>query len=213
MKRLSLFTVLVGLVLALSSGCASLQTRPSIERSAEIKMVVIQEKVGDGQKSGALTPEQAQMYLASLKVIQIEYTGLRGKNVTREELNSLQGRLDVLGDVINRALARTNKSKEPTISFWEGVGRSLGFLDQPNKIEGPTRGERIYILQRKIDEGINSGRMSLMDGSEFQARLDSIRSDYSRMTEGARFPTDVEKAQISSRLDSLESDINHLPQL
>jgi hypothetical protein len=213
MKNLSLLTVLVGLGLALSSGCASMQTRPTFERIAETKMVVIQEKIGDGLKSGTLSSKQAEMYLASLKVIQTDYAGLRDKSGSREEWNSLQGRLDVLGEVINRALARTKNIEEPTSSFWERVGRWFGVLDETNKIEEPTRGDRICTLQRRIDDGINSGRISLTDGSEFQARLDAIRSDYLRMTEGGRPATSEEKSIISSRLDSLETDMNHLPQL
>lgn len=213
MKNLSLLTVLVGLGLALASGCASMQTRPDLERSAESKMLVIQEEVGNGQETGALTPDQSQMYLATLKVIRADYARLRDKSATREDWNSLQERLDVLGDVVNRALARTNKIEEPTGSFWERVGRWAGVLDQTHKIKEPTRGERIITLQRRIDDGRISGRFSLEEGSQFQARLDSIRSYYLTMTERGRSATKEEQADISSRLDSLETDLDHLPQL
>ena len=46
-----------------------MQTWPDYERSAENKMVVIQENIGDGLKTGALTPDQAQMFLTTLKGI------------------------------------------------------------------------------------------------------------------------------------------------
>jgi len=46
------------------------------------------------------------------------------------------------------------------------------------------------------------------EGREFQSRLDSIRRDYLRMTEGGRQPTSEERADISLRLDSLEKDLN-----
>ena len=54
MKNFAFLTVLVVFGLALFSGCASVQTWPDYERSAENKMVVIQEKIGDGLKTGAL---------------------------------------------------------------------------------------------------------------------------------------------------------------
>jgi hypothetical protein len=55
MKKAILLTVLMVFGLALFGGCASIQTWPDNERSAESKMVVIQEKIGDGLKTGALT--------------------------------------------------------------------------------------------------------------------------------------------------------------
>jgi hypothetical protein len=213
MKTFALLTVLVGLVLALFSGCASMQTRSVYERSSENKMVVIQEKIGDGLKTGLLTPDQSRMYLATLKDIQTDYAGFIGKSVSHEERNRLQGRLDVLGDLINRALAPANINEEPKDSFWERFGRDIGVLPRTQKIEEPTIGERIIKLQTRIDDERNSGRMSLKNGSEFYARLDSVRSDYLLMTKGGRVPTNKEREEISSLLDSLESDINHLPQL
>lgn len=46
----------------LASGCATIQTWPDYERSAENKMVVIQENIGDGLKTSALAPDQAQIF-------------------------------------------------------------------------------------------------------------------------------------------------------
>jgi uncharacterized protein YceK len=48
MKKAILLTVLMVFGLALFSGCASIQTWPDNQRSAENKMIVIQEKIGDG---------------------------------------------------------------------------------------------------------------------------------------------------------------------
>jgi len=184
MKRVILLSVLVVLGLALFSGCATIQTWPDYERSAESKMVAIQEKIGDGLKTGALSPDQSQMYLTTLKGIRTDYTELRDKRVSQEEWNSIHTRLDVLGEEINRALSRTTK------------------------IEEPRNGDRIVTLQKRIDDGKISGRLPLTEGKDFQARLDSIRSDYSRITEGGRYATKEERAEISSRLDSLETDLN-----
>jgi len=185
MKNAILLTVLVIFVLALFSSCATMpQTWPDYERSAENKMVVIQEKIGDGLKTGALTPDQSQTFLTTLKGIRTDYTELRDKRVYHDEWDRLHGRLDALGEEINRALAR------------------------PARIEEPRNADRIVALQRRIDDGKISGRLPLTEGREFQSRLDSIRRDYLRMTEGGRYSTPEERADISLRLDSLEKDLN-----
>jgi hypothetical protein len=184
MKKAILLTVLMVFGLALFSGCASIQTWPDNQRSAENKMIVIQEKIGDGLKTGALTPDQSQMFLTTLKGIRTDYEALRDRNVSREEWDSLLGRLDALGDEINRALARTTR------------------------IEEPRNGDRIIALQRRIDDGKINKRLPLTEGRDYQSRLDSIRSDYLRMTEGGRSTTYEERAGISRRLDSLETDLN-----
>jgi hypothetical protein len=184
MKNSILLTVLVVFVLALFSGCATMpQTWPDYERSAENKMVVIQEKIGDGLKTGALTPDQSQTFLTTLKGIRTDYTALRDKSVYRDEWDRLHGRLDALGEEINRAVAR------------------------PARIEEPRNADRIVALQRRIDDGKISGRLPSTEGREFQSRLDSIRRDYLRMTEGGRTTTSEERADISLRLDSLEKDL------
>jgi len=186
MKKAVFMTVLMVSVLALLSGCAtSPQTWPDNERSAENKMVVIQEKIGDGLKTGALTPDQSQMFLTTLKGIRTDYTNLRDKNVYREEWDTLNGRLNALGEEIDRALAR-----------------------RPARIEEPRNGDRIVALQRRIDDGRASGRLPSTEGREFQSRLDSIRRDYLRMTEGGRNTTSDERADISRRLDALGTDLN-----
>jgi len=185
MKNSILLTVLVIFVLALFSGCATMpQTWPDYERSAENKMVIIQEKIGDGLKTGALTPDQSQTFLTTLKGIRTDFTELRDKRVYRDEWDRLHGRLDALGEEINRAPAR------------------------PARIEEPRNADRIVALQRRIDDGKISGRLPSTEGREFQSRMDSIRRDYLRMTEGGRSTTSEERADISLRLDSLEKDLN-----
>ena len=184
MKSFALLTVLVVFGLGLFSGCASMQTWPDYERSAENKMVVIQEKIGDGLKTGALSPDQSQMFLTTLKGIRTDYKELRDRRVYRDEWDSLLGRLDALGDEINRALARTTR------------------------IEEPRNGDRIVLLQRRIDDGRINGRLPMTEGREFQSRLDSIRREYMRMTDEGRYTTHEERTDISRRLDSLETDLN-----
>ena len=186
MKKVVFRTVLMVFVLALFSSCTIMpQTWPDYERSAENKMVVIQEKIGDGLKTGALTPDQSQMFLTTLKGIRTDYTELRDKRVYREDWDTLNGRLDALGGEIDGALAR-----------------------RPARVEEPRNGDRIVAVQRRIDEGRTSGRLPSTEGREFQSRLDSIRRDYLRMTEGGRYTTSDERADISRRLDALETDLN-----
>ena len=184
MKNVALLAVLMVLGLVLSSGCATMQTWPDYERSAENKMVVIQENIGDGLKTGALTPDQAQSFLTTLKGIRTDYTELSNKSVYREEWDNLHRRLDVLGQEVTRAQTRTTT------------------------IDEPRNGERIVALQGRLDDGRNNRRWSSTDGREFQSRLDSIRRDYLRMTEGGRSSTYEERSDISRRLDALETDLN-----
>ena len=184
MKKVIFTTGSMALGLALLSGCTTMRTWPNYERSAENKMVVIQENIGDGLKTDAITPDQSQMFLTRLKGIRIDYTELRGRRVYRNEWESLFRRLDVLGEEINRALASTTR------------------------IEEPRSGERIVALQRRIDDGRINRRLPVKEGREFQSRLDSIRRDYLRMTEGGRYTTGEERADISRRLNSLETDLN-----
>ena len=146
-------------------------------------MVVIQEKIGDGLKTGTLTPDQTQMFLTTLKSIRTDYRALRDKAVYRDEWDMLHGRLDVLDQEINRALI------------------------QPARVEGmevPRNGDRIVALQRSIDDGRISRRLPLQEEQEFQARLDSIRREYLRMTEEGRYSTYEERTDISRRLDLQE---------
>jgi len=185
MKKAILMTVLMVFGLALFSGCATMpRTWPDDERSAENKMVVIQEKIGDGLKTGALSPDQSQMFLTTLKGIRTDYTALRDKAVSRDEWDRILGRLDALDAEINRALTR------------------------PARVEEPRNGDRIVALQRRIDDGRTSGRLPRAEGSDYQSRLDSIRREYLRMTEGGRSTTNEERVDISRRLDSLETDLN-----
>ena len=183
MKKI-LFASLVLVTVFILAQCASMQRWPTYERTAEDKMTVIQQKIGEGLKTGALTPEQAQIFLAKLEDIRRDYLLLREKNVYRDEWESLLGRLDVLDADVNRALAR------------------------PPKVEIPPLEDRLIVLQRRIDDARTTGRVTLTEAREFQVRLDAIRSDYLRMTEGGRFVRYEDRAEIIRRLDLLEIDIN-----
>jgi hypothetical protein len=89
-------------------------------------MLIIQEKIGDGLKTGALTPDQSQMFLTTLKGIRTDYTELRDKRVYRDEWEILLRRLDVLGDEINRSLGRTTRIEDQGMAT--GLSHSKGGL-------------------------------------------------------------------------------------
>jgi hypothetical protein len=54
-----------------------------------------------------------------------------------------------------------------------------------------------------------AGRLTRVQGREFQLRLDSIRREFLQRIKDRPF-TSEERAEISSRLDSLERDINRV---
>ena len=182
MKGLRLL-VLVPLALVLAQCAAEPQRWPEYERRAEDRMMMMQEKIGEGLKTGALTANQARDHLARLEEIRREYRVLRDKPAYREEWDSFFRRLSVFEDDVNRDLVR------------------------PARIELPRIEDRIIAVQRRIDDAKASGRLTPTEGRDFQARLDAIRSDYSRMMEG-RPITYEERADISRRLDLLEADLD-----
>ena len=184
MKKLVLLTGTLLLAAAVTTGCMAPQTWPDYKRNAEDKIVVIQEKIGDGLKTGALSPDQAQMYLTTLKGIRTDDLVLRDKPVAQDDWIKLHARLDALGAEIDRSLARSATTLDPRI------------------------GDRILSLQNRIDDGRNSRRWSLADERDFQYRLDTIRHDYLRYTDSGRLATLEEKADIDRRLDSLGIDLN-----
>lgn len=183
-RKAGFVTMAMIIGVALLAGCASMQTWPNHERNAENKMVVIQEKIGEGLKTGALSPDQSQMFLTRLKEIRAEYFELRDKRVSQDAWSAIHGKLDALTDDINRSYSRTSR------------------------IEEPRGGDRMLALQRRIDDGRISGRLPQAEGRDFQYRLDTIRRDYLRMTEGGRYSTQEERTDIFRRLDSLETDMN-----
>jgi len=175
--------LLIVLATTLISSCAAMHTWPDEERSAESKMVTIEQRLGDGLRTGKVTPDQTQMYLTSLKDIRIDYSELRNKPVYREEWNNLHRRLDMLGDEINRELMR-------------GTGRRT-----------PVYEDRTITLQRDLDAARTDRRLSSTEEREFQARLDSIRRDSVRLRESGSSTRYQEKEDLARRLDALARDL------
>ena len=184
MRKKTIAAMLMIFALALFSGCATMHTWPEHERSAESKMTAIEERIGEGLKTGTLSPDQVQMFLTTLKGIRIDYEELRNRVVYQESWNSIHDRLDMLRDDIDRASAGTAGIQEP----WPM--------------------DRILVLQRTIDDGRISGRLPFRKEREFQARLDAIRRDSLRMTEGGRSIGYGEREDISRRLDDLARDLD-----
>jgi hypothetical protein len=184
LKSVGYLTAVMVFGLILITGCASIHTWPDYQRTAETKMDAIQEKIGDGLKTGALTPDQSQSFLTKLRAIRTDYNALSDRIVYKDDWDRLLERLDALDDEIDRVLPRFSR------------------------IEEPRDGDRIVELQRTIDDERNSGRLTLAEGRDFQDRLDATRRDYMRMTEKGRYISYDEEADISRRLDSLDSDLS-----
>jgi len=185
MKK-KMFLIVVPVMLAVLIQCVSVPQRwPAYERKTEDRMFTLQQRIGNGLASGELAPNEAQNLLAKLENIRREYTVLREKRTMAEEWDPLLGRLDDLEREVNRVRA------------------------QPSRIDETRIEDRMIVLQRRIDEGIMAGRLARVQGREFQLRLDSIRRDFLQRIKDRPF-TPEERAETSSRLDSLERDINRV---
>jgi hypothetical protein len=183
MKKMRLLGIVPLAVVILAQCATGPQRWPEYERRAEDRMMLLQEKIGDGLKTGAMPPAPAQIHLARLEDIRRDYRVLRDKMTYRNEWDSFFQRLDLLEAEINKDLVR------------------------PARMELPRVEDRIIQLQRRIDDGRSTGRLTSAEARDFQVRLDAIRSDYSRMLEG-RPVTYEERADILHRLDLLETDLS-----
>ena len=130
-------------------------------------------------------PRQFRSNKTSEKDIRRDCTVLRERRTTQEEWYPLLGRLDDLEREVGRVHA------------------------QPSRIDETRIEDRMIVLQRRIDEGIVAGRLMRVQGREFQLRLDAIRRDFLQQIKDRPF-TPEERAEISSRLDSLEREINRV---
>ncbi len=185
MKKI-LFLVLVPVMMAVLIQCVMVPQRwPAYERRTEDRIFSLQQGIGNGLASGELTPNEAQNLLAKLENIRREYTVLRERRTMAEEWDPLLGRLDDLEREVNRVRA------------------------QPSRIDETRIEDRMIVLQRRIDEGIMAGRLTRVQGREFQLRLDSIRREFLQRIKDRPF-TPEERSDISSRLDSLEREINRV---
>jgi hypothetical protein len=186
MKINTVLTVLVILGLALFSGCAdSMHIWLVHDKSAENKLIAIEERIGDELKTGGLSPDESQVFMTTLKDIRIDCAELRDKNVYQEKWNSLHNKINILKEEIDRARIWTSE------------------------IEKPSHLDKIAKIQKNIDNETISGNSPPTGEREFQAsRLDSIRRDYLQMTEGDQPATDEERGDLFQRLDSLAMDIS-----
>ena len=185
MKKI-LFLVVVPVMMAVLIQCVSAPQRwPAYERRTEDRMFALQQRIGNGLASGELTPNEAQNLLARLENIRRDYTVLRDRRTMQEEWDPLLGRLDDLEKDVGRVRA------------------------QPSRIDETRIEDRMIALQRRLDEGMTAGRLTRVQGREFQLRLDAIRRDFLQQIKD-RPLTPEERTEISSRLDSLERDINRV---
>jgi tetrahydromethanopterin S-methyltransferase subunit G len=124
------------------------------------------------------------MFLTTLKGIRNDDLTLRDRPVDQREWVDLHARLDALNAEVDRAKVR------------------------PATMESSRSGDRILVLQTRIEDGRTARRWSTTNERDFQYRLDGIRQDYLRMTENGRYASAEERNDIDRRLDSLERDVN-----
>jgi hypothetical protein len=117
--------------------------------------------------------------------IRRDYTVLRERRTTQEEWGPLLGKLDDLEREVK------------------------GVRSYPSRIDETRIEDRMITIQRRIDEGVMIGRLKRVQGREFQWRLDEIRREFLQRIKDRPF-TSEEKGDISSRIDSLERDINRV---
>lgn len=167
--------------------CAPAPPRwPEYERRAEDRMLLLQERIGEGLKTGALTTEEARAHLARLEDFRRDYRTLRDDTPSQDDWDSFFRRLDRFESEVDRDLSRPPRGELPRIE------------------------DRILALQRRIDDARSAGRLTPPEGRDFQARLDAIRTDYSRVM-ATRALTYEERSDISRRLELLETDLNRFP--
>lgn len=78
---------------------------------------------------------------------------------------------------------------------------------RPDRFERAAIEDRFVVIQRRIDEYRKMVRLSEEEAGDFQVRLDTIKRDYLRVMEGARFMK-YEDTEISRRLHLLERDLD-----
>ena len=185
MKKIILLFV-VPVFMAVLIQCASAPQRwPAYERRTEDRMFALQQRIGNGLASGEVTPNEAQNFLKKLENIREDYTLLRERRTTPEEWEPLLVKLDDLEREVDRVRV------------------------QPSRVDDTRIEDRMIALQRRIDEGIMAGRLTRVQGREFQLRLDGIRREFLYQLKERPF-TPENRTEISSRLDSLERDIDRV---
>lgn len=185
MKKM-LLLVAVPVIMIVLVHCASAPQRwPANERRTEDRMFVLQQGIGNGLASGEFTPNEAQNLLAKLENIRRDYTVLRERRTMQEEWEPLLEKLEDLEKEVK------------------------GVRAYPSRIDETRIEDRMIGLQRRIDEGVLIGRLTRVQGREFQWKIDEIRREFLQRIKERPF-TQQEKGDISSRLDSLERDINRV---
>ena len=184
-KKLPLIAIVLGMMTILVQ-CASVSQRwPENERRTEDRMFLLQQEIGNGLGSGELTPNESQNFVAKLDNLRRDYTVLRERTTTQEEWVPLLTKLEDLEKEVKRVRA------------------------YPSRIDETRLEDRMIVLQRRIDDGILIGKLQRIQGREFQLRLDDIRREFLQRIKDRPFTTE-EKGETSSRLDTLESDINRV---
>jgi hypothetical protein len=181
-------TALMVFGVVLISGCAtlSIQKWPDDEKNVEAMIVTISQQVGEGLRTGAFTINQSQMFLRQLGGMRRESAELSSKNVMHAHWNDLHKRLDSVEEAVNNAFAQSGKVDEDSRSA-----------------------VRVVKLQQDLDNAIKEERLSQAESTNFQSRLDEARKEYIKITVDDGTPITLdEKRRLSSKLDSITTDLN-----
>lgn len=80
MKSSISIATLMAFAFALFTGCATMpKTWPDPEKSTETKLIVVQNKIGEGLQTGTLNSVQAEIFLTTLEGILIRLYGTQGQ--------------------------------------------------------------------------------------------------------------------------------------
>lgn len=184
-KKILPLAVVMGMMTVLVQ-CASISQRwPENERRTEDRMYLLQQKIGNGLGSGELAPNEAQNFLKKLDNLRRDYTVLRERMTTQEEWTPLLTKLEDMEHEVDEVRA------------------------YPSRIDETRLEDRMSMIQRRIDDGMQVGKLQRVQGREFQLRLDDIRREFLQRIKD-RPITSVEKGETSSRIETLESDISRV---
>lgn len=136
-------------------------------------------------KITANSGNEAQNFLKKLDNLRRDYTVLRERMTTQEEWTPLLTKLEDMEHEVDEVRA------------------------YPSRIDETRLEDRMSMIQRRIDDGIQVGKLQRVQGREFQLRLDDIRREFLQRIKD-RPITSVEKGETSGRIETLESDINRV---
>jgi len=172
----------VGTALLFLAVAAAVWAGPPDQIRARMKSM--QQRIDEGNRSGALTGQEAKRVQVRLNNIRESFENAVLNGLTEREAKLFNQRLDVLGKDVSK------EKRDPETT------RSGGQIDH-----------RIAELQKRIDEGSRRGTLTPVETKNLQHRLDAIRGQYERAQRDGILK-DEEIHSIQGRLDNLAKSIS-----